>query len=250
VTSLPLAAYFRSIEPYRYALQNSVVWPFGARFTLPGVFEHAAVPHAVNGPVWTLPWELNMYAILALLGALAFSRARTLGDAGLRRVLVALGLLGIAGYTLNDALGLTSAFRVVQALRFGALFFTGAACFVLRERVPLSAWLVLGAGVLLAGTFALGHPLMAIYVGGVSYLTLYLAHVPAGPIRRFNALGDYSYGLYLFAFPIQQVIAERVPGVSMMQLFCLAAPITLAFAVASWHLMEKPILALKQRGAA
>ena len=70
---------------------------------------------------------------------------------------------------------------------------------------------------------------------------------PSGRLREFNRLGDYSYGLYVYAFPIQQVIASFMKGIQPQSLFGVSFFITLAFAVLSWHLVEKPMLALKDK---
>ena len=63
--------------------------------------------------------------------------------------------------------------------------------------------------------------------------------------RAYQRAGDYSYGLYVFAFPIQQTLIERVPGIAPPALFALALPLTLVLAIASWHLLERPLLGLK-----
>src|SRR6266542_4174647 len=69
---------------------------------------------------------------------------------------------------------------------------------------------------------------------------------PALRIAAFNRLGDYSYGLYVYAFPVQQMLIYRSNDISPTVLFWTAFPLTLALAVASWHLVEKPMLELKR----
>ena len=76
VTALPLAGYFTTWDTWRYALQNSLTWPMGVCWTLPGVFLGNPGGHAVNGALWSLPWELTMYVLLALLGATLLRGAR------------------------------------------------------------------------------------------------------------------------------------------------------------------------------
>jgi len=79
----------------------------------------------------------------------------------------------------------------------------------------------------------------------LAYLTFYLAYVPNGPIRQFNRLGDYSYGIYIYAFPIQQALLASIPGLGPWQLFGGAFALTLVAAVLSWHFVEQRALALK-----
>ena len=61
----------------------------------------------------------------------------------------------------------------------------------------------------------------------------------------YNRLGDYSYGLYLWGFPMQQVVAHHVPAAMPLANAALALPLAAALAVVSWHSIEKPALSLK-----
>jgi peptidoglycan/LPS O-acetylase OafA/YrhL len=83
----------------------------------------------------------------------------------------------------------------------------------------------------------------------LSYVVLWLALVPGGVLRLYNRLGDYSYGLYLWQFPLQQWIVLTHPGLTPPQLMALAFPAALVLAVVSWHGVEARALALKERPA-
>lgn len=248
LTRLALREYLSRGETWRYFAQNAfLIWPLGARFTLPGVFERTPVAHAVNGSLWTLPWELSMYVMLVLAGVLAFhSRLPNARDT-VRRALVALAAISAVALELNGAFHLSSAFRVVEGSRFLSLFSCGAAFQILRERIPVRWPLLLAAAAALAlvlwgqGRFDL------IYAPAVCYVVLWLGYVPGGWLRGYNRLGDYSYGMYAYAFPIEQCIVDRVPGVSVPALVAGAGLATLACAMVSWHGLEKPCLALKSR---
>jgi peptidoglycan/LPS O-acetylase OafA/YrhL len=61
--------------------------------------------------------------------------------------------------------------------------------------------------------------------------------------------GDYSYGLYLYAFPIQQaLIMAGVPGGALGN-FALATLLAGGCAILSWHLIERPALRAKPAGS-
>jgi peptidoglycan/LPS O-acetylase OafA/YrhL len=80
-----------------------------------------------------------------------------------------------------------------------------------------------------------------------TYCVLYIGMLKF-PRLRFIESGDYSYGIYLYGFPIQQTLVHLFPIFREWWplLFVVAAPLTFAFAALSWHLIEKPTLSLKR----
>lgn len=249
-TELPLARYFTHPGTWAFAAMNSVPWPLGVCYTLPGVFQHVPVRGAVNGSLWSLPWELSMYVALSALGLLAYAGRRRLSERALRRTLVAIGLAATAGFTVYEAFDFPYNFHLAQGLRLTSLFFGGAALVVLSDRVPLSGRLALAAAALLVADFLLPRPLMAIYTAALVYLVLWLAYAPSGPFAFYNRVGDYSYGTYVYAFPIGQSVAAWFPDASATTILLVTLPVTLALAIPSWHLLEERMLRLKPRAAA
>ena len=73
---------------------------------------------------------------------------------------------------------------------------------------------------------------------------------PAGAVRSFNRLGDYSYGTYIYSFPMQQCLVLALPGIGPWALIGASLLVSLPVAVASWHFIEKPAIARKRRPAA
>ena len=88
------------------------------------------------------------------------------------------------------------------------------------------------------------------YVMVLPYVLLYIAYVPSGLVRIYNQVGDYSYGVYIYTWPVQQSIAALVPGVSVPAMMLFSAGITIVLAALSWHLIERRALHLKERTAA
>ena len=73
----------------------------------------------------------------------------------------------------------------------------------------------------------------------------WIAFVPGGFIRKFNQFGDYSYGLYIYAFPIQQMLIAFFPAIGPLPLLISGFFVTLLVAMISWNSVEKPALDLK-----
>jgi peptidoglycan/LPS O-acetylase OafA/YrhL len=130
--------------------------------------------------------------------------------------------------------------------RFFLMFFSGASFFILRNHINLSNSVVLlGAVGLVAAALINAHLLLVLYIFTIAYVLFYLAYIPAGFIRNYNNFGDYSYGIYIYAFPVQQSIAALMPGVSVWIMLFVSGVITLLLAILSWHLIERRALSLK-----
>ena len=91
----------------------------------------------------------------------------------------------------------------------------------------------------------------AVFPFAGSYLLLYVAFNPSIRLDKTAKYGDFSYGTYLYAFPVQQLIAMTWgKPLNLILLFLMATPLTLVLAVASWHFVERPFLnTAKKRGA-
>ena len=230
VTELPVREYFAHPQTYGY-LENALLRAF--QTGLPGVFLDLPLPVLVNGSLWTLWYEFLCYlAILAL------------GVAQLLRPAVLLTLLAFAlvGYRLVPPLA-----EYALYFKFFAFFAGGALAYLLRRRLTLTTGSAVGSLVLLAITMRVGGFNVAFAIAG-SYLTLFVAFAPWLPATRFAKHGDFSYGLYLYAFPIQQIVSMLfLPNVSWWKNLLVAYPFALACAAASWHLVERPALSLKGR---
>jgi len=128
------------------------------------------------------------------------------------------------------------------ALCFGL----GSLAYAWRDALPVSLAGAAACVALVAWNPA-GLAREALFPPLLVYVVLVAAYDPRLRFRAFNRIGDYSYGLYVYAFPIQQTIVQRVPGVEPLLLLAYAFPAALAMAVLSWHAIEHPALGLKSR---
>jgi len=244
VTDLPLRAYFHTRATWAYFSNLTFVELY---YSLPGVFAGNAYPLAVNGSIWTLPIEVTMYIALAALGLIgAFSRTF---------VTVLVALLAVVWFGWDAELAaapplhydtLPAAYTVHLAL----WFFTGSALWLWRQHIDYRADVGVALLVLLWWTEWTRAGAFVAHVA-IPYLVIWAATLPVGWANRFGRAGDFSYGMYLYAFPVQQAVVS-VGGASWPQPVFIAASfmLCLAFAVASWHGIEYPALRLKPRRTA
>lgn len=233
VSTLPASEYFKSHETYKY-----LSWlRLRSDFDLPGVFANLPFPNAVNGSLWSVPLEVHWYWILLLIGVFGLMRYRWL--------VVAI-TLGFAVYHFGIYHAETN--KPQWTNEYGLFFCTGACLYLLRDlwvdrRLAIAA----SVTVLAATVAAFGHQVIAAWIAW-PFLVIALGTASTPILRSFGRFGDFSYGAYVFAFPVQQTliwataakwsVGQYLPGVTA---------ITLALAFVSWHCVEKPALRLKPR---
>ena len=237
MTTLPLKDYFTNHYTFGY-LQNIALHIV---YYLPGVFEHSRIANAVNGSLWSLPVEFLMYIIVAIIGVLN----------GNRFVILTLAIASAATCVLwaqvTKEMLVVYNFDLRQVFICGTYFWVGA-CF---QKFQLKRYLNLSTGMLalflmlclepwtqlLAWSSWLLLPVVVLTFGfGYSPLLVWLT--------RSN---DYSYGMYVYAFPIQQSVAYLLPEISLGVYLIICTFVTLIFAMLSWHFVEKQALKLKPR---
>ena len=232
-TDLSAGRFLVSPGTLAYVFHNVTLLPkLGARLTLPHAFHSPG--DQFNVALWTLPYELQMYVLLALLSVLLGLRVRYVG------LTAAFGALGVL-LVKFDGLHLME----VNRGRFLYLFFAGSLIYTLRTRIALRGWIAATGAGLIVLTIALTENQsvrQAVLLAVLPYLLLWSGPVPGGWLRNWNRLGDYSYGMYIYACPVQiGLIATGVTSTPAGN-FILAMLVTAPFAVGSWHLLEKRVL--------
>lgn len=223
-------------------------------YHLPGVFTTNPV-HEVNISLWTVPFEFGCYGLMALL-VLSGMLKRPLAVAALGLAILLAGLVMLVTHH-PDGPGLVNSLLAGAFLKRGsslfAPFILGIAAFLLRYRIPYSRKIML---VMVTGLLAVGligrHPYPYPEIGLVIdvpmiYIMMYVGVSGIPRLPLFHR-GDYSYGIYLYGWPVMQTVRHLLPtaGANALLLFAISVlPITLT-AACSWHLIEKPILRLRK----
>jgi peptidoglycan/LPS O-acetylase OafA/YrhL len=245
VTELSLGDYLTTPQTWIYPLRSSVLITFAGR--LPGVYEHNPFANAVDGSLWTLPLEACCYVMVAVLGALALLHRRALLAAAVVVGLVALSPpVDIASHLPGGAQDTAAGGNVQIVLHLVVVFLAGSLLFAARDRVRLSWWVAAALGLVWVVSWKSSWVVVTASLF-IPYAILVLAY--RAP-RRVNALvrpGDVSYGLYVYAFPVQQTIALAWKGVGPLGMFAIATPVTYLLGLTSWRLVESRALALKRR---
>lgn len=211
----------------------------GAR--VPAVFPGQPFPD-VNGSLWTIFWEFICYFVLAGLAVLGVGKRRRLW------FVATVLLLSIPLLAKMGADPVVSGVHLPVAhpfFRLAGHFFVGGTYYLFRDRVRFAAPQALVCVVLLVACLfsrVLAEPALAV-LGGYSLLTL--AFLRRGPLMAFNRLPDISYGVYLYAWPIQKLLLWKTNGLTPWTLFLASTALCFVVALVSWYGVEKPFLGLK-----
>ena len=214
---------------------------------LPTPYGQQVQASVFNGSLWTLIYEFRCYLILGLLAAFGvLARAGSLVPV-MAAVFVDLGAVHPAAEpiltTMAPWLG------DIQFVRLTGLFLLGSAAAVYPERVPLDGRLALGALFVAAGSLFYSGGFHFVGVPAMAYVTLWFAYCAPRSLFAFGARNDYSYGIYIYGFLVQQVLAALGwQRLGVLAYIVAAWLLTLGCAVVSWHLLEKPALQLKDWG--
>jgi peptidoglycan/LPS O-acetylase OafA/YrhL len=239
LTTLPRGEYYASPLTWEY-FRKCATLIGGVRYSLPGVFENVPLKGEFNGSLWTMPVEVRMYLYLAAIWvALAVMPALRIKAMRFVLPISAAALLAIV---------LTS--RLFAGAANGAnirifMFLYGSSLYLWRDRIPIGPRLLVGilAALLLASFDK--TIFFVVYVFCLAPLVLHLVYVPGGRIRSFNDWGDYSYGVYIYAFPVQQTLALLFPAMSLAAMMASSAVVSVSIAIVSWKLIEERALGLK-----
>jgi peptidoglycan/LPS O-acetylase OafA/YrhL len=231
VTTLPVGEYIASGGTWRYLLGNLSI--LHVQFDLPGVFANTPYPVAVDGSLWTIRVEVLCYVGVAALGLLGFLRRRWIllpVAVGLMLVAMVVEVSGFHGVLLPGLLDYQAAVPI-------AYFGVGM---VYREIIgaqPPPWWTLPVTALVWAALWVTpAAPVGAIpFVAALTYTIAFRA--PAA-VQRPTGGYDLSYGTYLLAFPVQQLLS----GLPAAANAALTAVIVLALAALSWRFVERPAL--------
>jgi len=197
------------------------------------------IPQEFSSPLWTLRYEVLCYVLAPF--ALLFGT--------IRKPLVMLAL--VAG--LGVAVAIIEPFdpridlppSLVSALRLGFAFGVGMAIWSARKWITPNWKLAAGGAGLFLISGLSGYAIDATATLALAGLILWLGLLPAQPSRLRDET-DISYGLYIWHFPVMQILEARMDDPSPLLMLALGVSITAVVSYTSWRLVERPALRFKR----
>ena len=232
ITTLPLKDYFLSPLFYRYLASCTLLH---TSFLLPGVFTHSLLgTPSVNSSLWTVSMELKLYLGLLLTAPISITWKKR-----------GLPLLIIAAMTCyfwkkND---IPTPF--LPWFTYGVQFLSGALCYLYKDKIIIPRYGIL----LLPLLFFLSLKLKIYFYTAyllIPALVIFTGACAVTQVKRITPKPDLSYGIYVFAFPVQQLVANYLHPAGPFQLFILSMVAVAPLAILSWYGVEKKALRAKR----
>ena len=235
LTTLEAKKYFLNGDTFKYLLNI----PLKAHFSLPGVFEHNPYPNVINGSLWSLFPEALMYVLIFVAGifekSLVFTCSMTL-------------IFFFGWYFWASKLAEPIVFwgtDVKYIFMYGCYFWMGALLWRTRFLALLTS--KKGSLPLIACVFfyaLIFNASILPFVLPVFIISIALINIRYTRIINAN---DISYGIYLYAFPVQQTVIYLYPAIPFSLYMLLCAGCIVICSLISWHLLEKKVLRLKPK---
>lgn len=232
-------SYFEKTSPWTYVFNNLSL--YNLQFSIVGVFDNNP-SHFVNGSLWTIPYEFSFYLMLSLI---YFIRTR---PSVITFTLVTIFLFFSTSYilTLDSELKFGKINFHGNTFNLGAYFFGGTIVALFKESLFRNRMLlfVIGiTGLCLSFYFSVFERLQFFVL---PFVVLPFGSLATKHIAELGTnIGDLSYGIYIYSFPIQQSIIHFF-NFDVLQLFITSLLVSCLFAFGSWHLVEKKALKYKK----
>lgn len=229
--------FYKNIEVYTYFPNNVLLYNFQSG--IKGIFDNNPY-HAINGSLWTIRYEFSLYVALMLLFYFRNNKGITkilLGSALI--ILLVTYNFFIQRFTGSSILGMQGYY----ILNLGTFFVCGSFLAAVEFEKVKSKWILYGSILFLLTSIyfefynEVKHVLFTILILSIGFTALPI-------ISNFGRIGDMSYGIYIYSFPIQQTLVYFFK-LDTINLMIYSLVISILFGYLSWHFIEKRALKFK-----
>jgi peptidoglycan/LPS O-acetylase OafA/YrhL len=236
-TSSEVSSYFSDADGLKFMFSNSTLF-LDARYHLLGVFLDNPLPQTVNGSLWTLPWELRAY-ILTLL----FWYVVVILKVADQAAWLMLGAVAISYLVSTFFLGgfYAKVVELIYAFSYGAFL----QLYKKNIRIQTLVWMMVPCLMV----FVVSDPVIrkALLMLALPPVTLVICLMRLPFLFRYNRIDDISYGVYLYAFPLQQMVCALVGDWPVLQQIFLSVILVIPLAILSWRFVERPFIRMSER---
>ncbi len=231
LTKLTISEYFTDMGTYKYLL-NSV---FVLQHNLPGVFVNNIYGQAVNGPLWTLPIEFICYVMCFIA-----YKCKLINKKGMITATIIFTVGCIGAWILSSRITI-----LASMIRPMGLFFAGMLYYVYRDKIPMNPWIAIGCLVGMVLSAVLNILSVTIFFL-FPYFFMYIGFGTKVKFSNFAKHGEVSYGMYLTAWPVQQILSQLLSGtdgrMNPYVNFVITVPVAIILGWVICKCVEAPVL--------
>lgn len=249
-TDLSVKEYFLSRNTYRY-LYNAFLNNEVFLFNIPSCFTKNKMPNVINGSLWTLPFELVCYIFL-FLGLSCVKFYFSLKFSRNYKIFITLLAIYFGSYLLNGKYifsrieGLITGFNghfdtTNNPIKLFIFFLSGMLLYRFRRIIKMSFVFFIA----LVAVLLISNIMHIKYLGMIMEFVIIVSGVLlfAGikRLHKYNYKIDPSYGIYLYAWPVQQLFAYYF-HLTAYESMLFTVPIVIIIGVLSFVYVERPAL--------
>ncbi len=227
------------LSAFEYVARNFLL--VGSSATLPGVFANNPEQYRINVPLWTLKYEVFAYFTIAMLSALSWKHPRVFSLKLLTLLILISGSIVMVSFGTMEGQGFMH-----HVVRLTFSFYLGVACWIWRNSLRIDIWCVTGLAMLNGVFLWSGFYYLPAQIVFLSALALWIGTRKFGAISGFTDKQDYSYGVYIMGYPIQQAVMALTDVPNPWYNFALTMTLVVPIAAVSWNLVEQPSLRFKK----
>ena len=224
---------------------------------LPDTLVHSPCPNDINTSIWTIWYEFICYLVILVTGSMMFYK-KHLVPLVLFLLVLGLNIYHFRIYQMYNEEGSINLIfpflsqdaneKVINLEHFLLFFLSGSCFYFYRKYIPKNNPLIILCAIILIITFRWVRVLELCQAIFGTYLLLCFVYNSKIKLNDFAKRGDFSYGIYLYGWPVQQLVflyfGSRLDiGAAIIVSLFLVFP----FAFFSWFAIEKPCLSLKKR---
>lgn len=210
------------------------------------VFPGNRARQGLIGSWWTLPGEIRVYllfAVLAVVGAVPYDGAK---KPGFRRAVSVACLASLLGLSFYDYSAMPIVLKNPAYAFPTRCFLLGAIFFLVREYIPLDGRLCVLLLALPYVSYGSRVGFLTLSMFSITYAVFYFGY-GLRDCQFEKVVGDWSYGIYIYGWFAQQIVAAHSPTQSPSTNFVFASALAIVLGMLSWKFVEKPALMIARR---
>lgn len=233
-TTLPISDYFRSGQTWRFFFRNIFL---NIEYMLPGVWGDR-VYSGFNGSAWSIPFEVGCYIFLVF----SFIMCRRLKLSHWIFVIIALIFAFIPEQFVEKALGVNYTI-IVRGDIF--CFVIGSLMAIYKDKIRIDHTVVIVLLLVCVLFWRCSNIIYYLFPAATAIILLYATSLK--PLVKLHLKHDISYGVYLWHWPVLEILYTWLNGINYWLFFSTAAVAVTIVAYASARLVEEPCIKLGRK---